>query len=194
MPPQGIPHPTPNPPPTSAQPVLETGRLVLRPFAATDAPDVQRLAGAREVAHTTLHIPHPYPDGAAEQWIAAHTPAWAAGTLATYAITLGDGGALIGAIGLTVTREHRRGEMGYWVGVPYWNRGYATEAGQALLRLGFEQLELHRIQARHLVRNPASGRVMRKLGMRPEGINRGAMLKWGTFEDIAMYAILQSDR
>ena len=154
---------------------------------------MQLLAGAREVADTTLHIPHPYPAGAAEQWIATHPATWAAGTGVTYAVTDAVTSVLMGAVGLTIMPQHARGELGYWVGVPYWNRGYCTEASRALVELGFSQLALHRIQARHLTRNPASGRVMQKLGMHPEGVNRDAILKNDRFEDLAVYAILANE-
>lgn len=72
----------------SEQPTLESVRLILRPFAQTDAPAVQTFAGAREIADTTLAVPHPYPDGAAASWIATHHPAWETGTCVTYAITV----------------------------------------------------------------------------------------------------------
>lgn len=175
------------------QTVLQTSRLVLRPFTLHDAPAVQALAGAREIADTTLHIPHPYPEGAAERWIGSHGAAWQAGTGAAYAITDTASGTLIGAIGLSFVPEHACAELGYWVAVPYWNRGYCTEAGRALLALAFDVLRLERVQARHFTRNPASGRVMRKLGMLFEGVHRRAMLKWDSFEDLAMYAILADE-
>jgi RimJ/RimL family protein N-acetyltransferase len=176
------------------RPVMHTDRLVLRPFERRDARDVQRLAGAFEVADTTLTIPHPYPDGAAEQWIATHQPAWEARTLATFAITDRETDALRGAIGLMLAMPHLRAEIGYWVGVPYWNRGYCTEAVRAILAFGFDTLSLHRIEARHLTRNPPSGRVMQKVGMSFEGIQRGRFLKGDAFEDVATYAILRHER
>lgn len=175
------------------QPTLRTSRLILRPFELDDALSVQLLAGAREVADTTLHLPHPYPSGIAEQWIATHGLEWAGGTCATYAITDAHTGQLFGAIALTIAAAHARGELGYWIGLPYWNRGYCTEAGRALLELGFDVLGLHRIQARHLTRNPASGRVMQKLGMQPEGVHRHAMRKNDRFEDLAMYGMLADE-
>ena len=178
----------PAPPPP--QPELETARLRLRAFVATDAPAVQRLAGDRRVADTTLTIPHPYPDGAAEAWIATHAPAWAAGTQLTYAVTARADGALLGAVGLALEPEHASAELGYWIAVPEWGKGYATEAAAALCGHAFTTLGIHRIQARHLLRNPASGRVMQKLGMRPEGVMRGALRKWDRFEDVALYAVL----
>ena len=177
----------------SQQPTLETARLVLRPFTAEDAPTVQRLAGAYEVADTTANIPHPYPDGAAAQWIAAHGDSFASGSSVTFAIVDRESGELCGAISLGINRRHRRAELGYWLGVPYWNRGYMTEAAIAVLTYGFTDLDLHRIYARHYTRNPASGRVLQKLGMTYEGTQREHMQKGKRFEDLANYGILRHE-
>lgn len=175
---------------SGAQPILEGERVVLRPFRSDDAPVVQRLAGAPEVADTTLSIPHPYPDGAAESWISTHRGSWEAGLQVHYAITTA-ADELLGAMSLgAVAREQGWAEMGYWVGVPYWNNGYCTQAGRLLLGLAFGDLGLHRVQAVHLARNPSSGRVMQKLGMRREGVHRDAVKKWDRFEDVIRYAIL----
>lgn len=171
-------------------PTLTTGRLVLRPYTLADASEVQRLAGAREIAATTLQMPHPYPDGLAESWIGTHAEAWEARRTLTLAVTLREAGTLIGTVGLALVMEDRRAEMGYWIGVPWWNRGYATEAARAVLDFGFGTLGLHRIMARHLARNPSSGRVMEKLGMTKEGVLRHHVLKWGEFEDLVVYAVL----
>jgi RimJ/RimL family protein N-acetyltransferase len=168
---------------------LETERLVLRAFRLDDAPEVQRLAGAREVAAGTLAIPHPYPDGAAEEWISGQ----AEEDGPTFAIERKEDGALVGAIGLRFEREHDRAELGYWVGVPYWNRGYATEAGRAALRHGFETEGLNRIYAFHFTNNPASGRVLQKLGMTHEGRRRAHTLKRGEYLDNETYGILRSE-
>jgi [ribosomal protein S5]-alanine N-acetyltransferase len=177
----------------TAQPTLVTRRLTLRPLSFTDAPAVQRLAGAREVADTTLNIPHPYADGMAEAWIATHESGFANGTTATFAIVSANSRELVGATGLSIKIEHAVGELGYWIGVPFWGHGYATEAAIALLKFGFETLGLNRIQARHLLRNPASGRVMQKLGMTYEGTLREAVRKWDAFEDLAVYSILAAE-
>jgi [ribosomal protein S5]-alanine N-acetyltransferase len=174
-------------------PTLETRRLVLRPFDLSDAPVVQRLAGAPEVALTTKNIPYPYEDGMAEEWIASHGRAWQDRTLLALAITSVSNG-LVGAVSLELNAMHRRGELGYWVGLAFWNRGYATEASAALLDYGFNELALNRIQAHHMTRNRSSGRVLEKLGMKREGVHRQYVLLRGRFEDVASYAILLSDR
>lgn len=175
------------------QPSLTTERLLLRPFTLADAPAVQALAGAVEIASTTLNVPHPYEDGMAETWILTHAPAYEAGTQTPFAVTERAGGLLVGAIGLVIEPAHARAELGYWIGVPFWGRGYATEAGRALLELGFDRMDLHRIQATYITRNPASGRVMQKLGMRPEGVLRQHVRKWNVFEDLAVYGILAAE-
>jgi RimJ/RimL family protein N-acetyltransferase len=178
---------------TGKQPSLQTDRLCLRPFDLTDASAVQRLAGAFEVADTTLNIPHPYRDGMAEAWILTHNQLFHAGLLATFAVTLRQENTLIGAVGLRVELTHERAELGYWIGVPYWRQGYCTEAAREAVRYGFEGLGLRRIHASHLSRNPASGRVMQKLGMQHEGRLRQHIRKWDRFEDLEKYGILASE-
>ena len=175
------------------RPTLHTDRLTLRPFTLADAPDVQRLAGAWEVASPTLNIPHPYPDGAAEEWIATHQPRFEAGELVNFAITRRSDGQLLGAIGLHLNARHHHAEMGYWMGVPYWGQGYTTEAAGAVLRYAFETLKLNRVYATHLTRNPASGRVMQKMGMQFEGVMRGHVYHWDQYEDLAQYGITRAD-
>ncbi len=174
-------------------PVIATERLILRPFALDDAPEVQRLAGAREIAEVTANLPHPYPDGAAELWIATHAPTFDSGRGIVEALTLRTTGALIGAISLSVEPKHERAELGYWLGVPYWGHGYCTEAARALVDYGFGEMGLRRIYARHFGSNPASGRVMQKVGMLLEGVLREHALKWGRVEDDVYYGLLRSD-
>lgn len=173
--------------------LLSTTRLCLRPFNLEDAPHVQRLAGAPEVAATTLLIPHPYPDGAAEAWISAHDDARAAGRDYTFAVVQSSDNTLVGAVGLHRNAVHNRAEIGYWIGVPYWGKGYCTEAAAAVVAFGFETLGLNRIHACHFVNNPASGRVMQKLGMQREGTLRQDLLKNGEYIDHHVYAILRSE-
>ena len=175
------------------QPRIVSERLVLRPFSLSDAPEVQRLAGAWAIADTTLNIPHPYLDGMAEAWISMHAPNYESGELANFAITEKSDGTLMGAIGLVITRRFQRAELGYWIGKDYWNRGICSEAALAVIAFGFEQLALNKIIAHHLARNPASGRVMEKAGMVHEGTLRSHVIKGEVFEDLVAYRILRSE-
>jgi len=172
-------------------PRIVTERLLLRPFHVSDAPRVERLAGAREVADTTLTIPHPYPAGSAASWIATHSAAWESRDNLTLAICAQTSpGELLGAVSLRLSLAHAHGEIGYWIGLSDWGKGFATEAARALAGYAFAELGLHRVQGRHFTRNVASGRVLQKLGMSMEGVHRDAYRRWDRFEDVAVYAIL----
>ena len=172
-----------------ARPTLETARLKLRPYSEADIAELLPLIGTREVAATTLRIAHPYTEQDARTFFAlAQDPEkiW-------LAITLRSDGRLIGGIGLRLERQHDRGELGYWLGVQYWGQGYATEAAREMLRYGFEELGLHRIFASHFKHNPASGGILKKLGMRYEGCQREHLRKWDQFVDSELYGILRQE-
>jgi [ribosomal protein S5]-alanine N-acetyltransferase len=173
-----------------AIPELFTERLFLRPFTLADAPAVQVLAGAAEVAATTL-VPHPYPEEAAEAWIASHGELAARGERIDWAIERRADRTLLGVVGLGLVAPHRRGAIGYWLGTPFWNQGYATESARRVVAFGFAELGLHRIEGPFFSRNAASARVLEKIGMRYEGTLRGHVLRGDTFEDVAVYAILR---
>jgi [ribosomal protein S5]-alanine N-acetyltransferase len=156
-------------------------------------PDVRRLAGAREVARTTRPIPHPYPEGAAEQWISTHRARFEAGEAVHFAVERRKGGELVGGVTLAISREDARAHLTYWIGVPYWGKGYATEAAKEAVRYAFEDLGLHRVHAAHFGSNPASGKVMRKIGMSYEGTLQEHHEKWGEYEDWVEYGLLARD-
>ncbi|MCZ6641824.1 MAG: GNAT family protein [Gammaproteobacteria bacterium] len=99
----------------------------------------------------------------------------------------------MGSINLTLEPDHEQAELGFWFGVAYWRRGYTTESARAMLAYAFEELALNRVHAHHMLRNPASGAVLRKIGMQSEGVLRQRMKKSGTFEDVAIYAMLHRE-
>ena len=171
-------------------PELRTGRLVLRTYTHADTESLVRLAGTREVAATTLRIPHPYSEQDAIDFIAACRPDFDLGRSVRLAITLRESGEFCGGIGLHLIPEHHRAELGYWLGVPYWGKGYATEAAKEVVRYGFETLNLKRIYASYVSGNPASGRVLEKIGMHYEGLSPSHICKWGVFHDLVYYGIL----
>ncbi len=173
-------------------PEIKTERLLLRGFQPADASEIQALAGAFEVAEMTLNIPHPYLDGMAETWMESHQKDFESGEGVVFAMIEMQSGSLVGAVGLTVTKRFNRADLGYWVGAPFWGKGYATEASNAVLKYGFEEMHLNKIHASHMTRNPASGRVMQKIGMEQEGVLKQHALKWDQFIDLAVYGILSS--
>ncbi len=175
------------------QPTLICERLLLRPFSLEDVHAVTALVGEKDIASTTLAIPHPYNTSMAEEWIMKHRPLYKSGEAVDYAIVIRNSDILVGAIGLQINLDHRKAELGYWIGKPYWGRGYATEASKKVIEFGFKELDLNRIYASHFNRNPASGSVLRKIGMDFEGRRRQDILKWGQFEDLDYYAIVKDD-
>lgn len=172
----------------STTPTLETSRLKLRPYNEADIAELVPLIGVREVAATT-RLAYPYTEQDAKTFLASSQDPgkiW-------LAITLRSDGRQMGGVGLRVEEQHQNAELGYWLGVSYWGMGYATEAARELLRYGFEDLRLHRIFASHFKQNPASGRILVKLGMRYEGCQREHLRKWDQFVDLEMYGILQRE-
>lgn len=168
---------------------LETARLKLRSYREADIPELLPLIGAREIAATTGRIPHPYTVEDAKQFLARIE----IDDEVRLAVTLRDSGRFIGGVGLRLVEQHEQAELGYWIGVPYWGKGYATEAAREMLRYGFEQLHLHRIFANHFKQNSASGRILNKLGMRYEGCQRQHFRKWDQFVDLELYGMLRDE-
>lgn len=179
----------------SATPTLRTARLRLGAFEAEDAPELQRLAGAREIADTTVSIPHPYDLDHALAWIGHQRRESVRGRATNLAIRLLPESPLIGCAGLRdIDREHLQAELGFWIGREWWGKGYAREAAAEVLRFGFEDLGLNRIYAHHMARNPAAGQVLLHIGMQREGLLRERVRKWGVYEDVILYAMLRVDR
>ncbi len=175
------------------RPTLQTPRLCLRPFSEDDAPAVTALAADRDIASTTILIPHPYEERHAHGWIGTHQLAFDSGHSLDLAVCQSGTGELLGAIGLVFQPTHDRAEMGYWIGKPFWGNGFATEAAAAMIRYAFSTLRYNRVSAYHFTRNLASGRVLLKAGLRPEGLWRNHIKKWGVYEDCAVYGILRSE-
>lgn len=178
----------------SVTPTIRTARLLLGTFESGDAPDLQRMAGAREIADTTVAIPHPYGLDHALAWIANQRRESVRGRATNFAIRLLPGSPLIGCASLRdIDLEHLQAELGFWIGHQWWGQGYATEAAAAVIRFGFDTLGLNRICAHHMARNPAAGQVLLHVGMSREGLLRERVKKWGVHEDVAVYAILRED-
>jgi RimJ/RimL family protein N-acetyltransferase len=145
-------------------PVLETKRLALRAPRLEDAKTMVALANDRRIAENTARIPHPYKLADAETFISGANKGAAS---AVFLITL-RGDTVIGACGVTALDD--QAELGYWLGVPYWGNGYATEALHAVIDYAFTDLGHEALNAGARVTNPASRRVLEKCGFQWTGV------------------------
>jgi RimJ/RimL family protein N-acetyltransferase len=142
--------------------MIDTPRLQLRPFQAADAPRVAALVGDWDVARMLARVPHPYGADDAFAWFETLPAARACGRSFTFAIASAADG-VIGAIGLDLMEDDDLYTLGYWLGQPYWGRGFASEAGAAILAYATEDLGATDYHSQHFVENAASGRVLEKL-------------------------------
>ena len=144
------------------QPTLKTDRLILRPYKTSDAEALEKLASDKRIAEQIL-LPHPYPKGAANDYISTHSLKWDKNEGCFFAIILIGTGELIGNISIEHIKN-KSGKLGYWIGCEFWGKGYCIEAGKCIVRFGFSNLHLNRIYAAHLSSNVASGKVLLNLG------------------------------
>lgn len=157
----------------------------------TDAPWVQLYLNDKEVTRNLGFVPYPYEPGMAEEWIATHEDEFAQKRQVIFAIADAVQGHLIGSMGLTLNFDHLQAELGYWIGRPFWNQGYGTEAARAVIQYGIEKLELVRVFARPFGYNIASQRLLQKAGMTMEGNLRKHFNKWGEMLDMHYYAFVR---
>ena len=175
------------------KPVIITSRLLLRRYTTGDAEELQKYAGNQEISRILPNIPHPYSRKIAQDWIVKQEKEFIDEISLAFAITEKQTGKFMGSINLFCDKKNNSGSLGYWMGLPFWNRGFCTEAAQAMIGFGFRQMGFHRIWAEHWAANPASGRVMEKCGMRKESILVEKELRNGEYRDIVQYAILRRE-
>lgn len=174
-------------------PTLQTSHLTLRKMMVSDAMDMFAYAQNEEVtkyltwkAHTDVMYTREY-----LQYIGTH---YAIGDFFDWAVVLTEEDRMIGTCGFTrFDYANNIGEVGYVLNPEYWGRGIAVEAVREVMRFGFENLQLHRIEAKFIEGNTASLRVMEKTGMRFEGYHRDSMLIKGTYRTIGVCGILREE-
>ncbi len=174
-------------------PPMASDRLILRRMKETDADDMFEYASAEETTRFLLWQPHKT-KRFTKNYLKFIQKQYKSGEFYDWAVTLKDSGKMIGTCGFTnINSENMRAEIGYVINPKYHGFGYATEAAMLVVRFAFEQLDIHRLEAKFIVGNDASENVMRKLGMKKEGIMREYMFIKGDFRDICMYSMLAED-
>ncbi len=150
--------------PGGSIPVLETERLVLRAPRFEDAKAIAALANDRRIAENAARIPHPYTLADAEAFVANLNEAGAERVF----VIMTQGGTVIGGCGIDMLDGQP--ELGYWLGVPYWGHGFATEAVRAVIDHAFEDGACDFVNAGARVTNPTSRRVLEKCGFQWTGV------------------------
>ncbi len=170
--------------------IIPLTRCTLRPWAAADAPALQRHADDREVWRNLRdRFPHPYTAADAELWLA-----WVMAQQPCTHWAIAVDGEAGGGIGFTLGEDvhERMAEVGYWLGRRFWGRGIATEALCAVTSHAFAAYDLERVEAHVFGWNAASVRVLEKAGYAREGCLRRAVVKDGEVTDLLIYGILRA--
>ncbi len=173
--------------------VIETPRLILRPARMRDADDMYEYSKDPEVARHVLWDAHQSPRET-RQVLRHMIRDYHYAPPFTYVIELTEEAKVIGTIGLmNFSRANRSAEVGYSLSRAYWNHGLMTEALTGMLKYCFQDLLLNRVEAQHETDNPASGAVMRHVGMRHEGTLKKRLFNKGEFRDMELYAVLKEE-
>lgn len=166
--------------------ILETDRLMLRPITLDDAEDLFEYASDPE---NTRHTFPTHKSIEETEWVISNL--FMSSPLGNFAIELKENGKMIGTCDLRVNESEKSAELAYAINKKYWGNGYAPEAAKRLLELAFQDLKIERLWAKFSSKNPASGRVMEKIGMEKEGILRHTKNLCGDFVDQVIYSRIE---
>lgn len=174
-------------------PTIYTERLTLRRISTDDAQDMYVYSRDPEVTRYLLWDAHTDIRHTA-RYLKAVQKYYSKGLFYDWALEEKESGRMIGTCGFSrLDADNRCGEIGYVLNRDFWGRGYAAEAARAVMDIGFNVLDLKRIEARFMADNAHSARVMEKLGMRFEGIKRAELYVKGKFRDIGYYSLLKEE-
>ncbi len=174
-------------------PSLSTRRLILRRIEERDTDDMYEYSCDRAVSKYLLWSAHESKEQT-RKFIRSVIKYYAKQLFYDWAIVEKKSGKMIGTCGFArIDEANNSAELGYVLSRSHWGNGYAPEAAQAVLQVGFCELGLNRIEARYMVENTASARVMEKLGMHPEGVRRQELYIKGQYRDIGYYSILRDE-
>jgi len=173
---------------------LETERLRLRPLMESDAAEMARHLNDPGVGKGLTYSPYPYSLDVAVRWLKDVAFASQQDQSRYWALTRRDDGGFLGILGFSFCRTHDRAEMHYWVGRPFWNHGYATEAARAMIPVIFAQEpSLRRLEINHRSGNLASRRVVEKCGFVFEGELRSYVKRFGQHDNVRFYSLLREE-
>lgn len=171
-----------------------TDRLILRPIERSDVAMIQATANQRDIADTMISIPFPFTQQAAQHYVRFRVAQMRRGRGMALTLLHAASQACYGMVEVRdIDSEHHQAELSFWLARIARGQGYMAEALPVMLDYAFRDCGLNRVYAYHMVRNPASGRVLANLGFQQEGILRQQVRKWDIFEDVVIQALLRRD-
>lgn len=177
----------------SSLPSIETERLLLRKMNIDDVEDLFEYASDPKVAENVLWDQHQSIEDS-KRYLSYMMKKYKKCDVSEWGIIHKQDNKFIGTCGFGWWNNfHCRAEIGYALSKKYWNRGLMTEAVREVVAFGFEKMKLNRVEARCMLENIASEKVMQKVGMKFEGIMRKQAFARGAFHDLKMYAILKKE-
>lgn len=174
-------------------PELFTKRLRLGKIRTKYIPEIVKYANNKNISDNTLNLPNPYREEDAIFWINMEIQGFKSGEKYIFAIYKKESEDFIGGIGLHIDKINNKAELGYWIAEPFWNNGFASEAGEEILNYGFNALKLNKIFATYFLFNPSSERVLQKIGMNKEADLKAHYLKNEKYEDVGQYYLLKNE-
>ena len=162
--------------------------LSLRPVEKSDIETIAELVNDKDIARTTARLPYPYTVSDAKTWYD-----YICKTEKEHVFAICEKKKMVGVVGLVHEPEHRRAEIGYWLGRNYWSKGYMTIAVEMMLGYAFGVLKVNRVYANIFSINEASQKVLMKNGFVKEGILKQHYLRMGTLHDLVCFGILKED-
>lgn len=173
---------------------FNTERLYIREYKKEDLDVFLHVIRQPEIYATTYGIPKEYSRARGKRWLKTIKRNKFYGTAFEFAVFLKSENKYIGNVGLiNISPLHNKADISYYIDIEYMNKGYAAEAASEMLRYGFEELGYNKISGVCMNCNPASRRVMEKIGMVYEGTLRGDMLKDGAYYDIDRLSIMRTE-
>jgi len=173
--------------------VYTTERLVLRQHTLDDSVVVEENFQDIDIVRGILSLSYPCPKGVGEEWLKKILAAKEAGSVIPYAITFKDNNEIIGSISVFPNKEHKRGHIGYWLAKAHWGKGIVTEAAKKLLDMAFKHCDINRLEGTASSDNPASIRVLEKMGMKYEATLRSFLIRFDEVKDVVQYSILREE-
>lgn len=167
-------------------PKIITERLILSQLNTNDVPLLLEYMKDKEISDMTSNIPYPYTEDSAKFWFKISEEAYLSHNGIVFAIRNLDE-QFMGGIGLH-KNENNEAEIGYWIGKPFWNQGFITEASVKILEFGFNNLGYQKIFGRVFPHNPASAKVLEKIGMQKEALLKNHYQKNDQFLDAIVYS------